>query len=260
MVKTNRAAIQTTIQAATQATTQTTAHHDDTPAHCALSLDNVQFSWTPNASNLLHIDHLSLAQGESVLLHGPSGSGKSTLLNIITGVLPPQAGQVHVADQSLWSLSSSKRDHFRAKRMGVITQSLNLVPYLSVLDNLKLMLSFANARFSLNDIEQLLDTLNLSDQIHQTVATLSIGQRQRAAIARALVHSPALIIADEPTSALDSDNAHAFMSHLKNSVQTNKTSLLMVTHDLSLAQYVDRSIDINTLKPSSTSNQAGGVC
>lgn len=211
-----------------------------------LQLEALRFAWS-ESSDFLEISDFALKQGQKVLLHGPSGVGKSTLLNIITGILAPTQGQVWVAGQSLWQLRAAKRDYVRAQEMGVITQSLNLVPYLSVLENLQLMLSFAHKSVSQAQIKQLLEALNLLPQAEQTVATLSVGQKQRAAIARALVHAPKLIIADEPTSALDRDNALAFMRLLGEQVAASGASLLMVSHDLSLGDYCDDTLSMQQL-------------
>lgn len=211
----------------------------------ALEFHNLAFSYTNSDKPLIHINHFSLQKGDSVLLFGPSGSGKSTLLNLITGLLSPVSGQIIANAQVLTDMKQAKRDGFRAKHMGVITQKLNLLPYLSVLDNLKLMLKFAHKPLVMQDVDTLLENLNLSAQKHQQVRYLSLGQQQRAAIARALVHQPELVIADEPTSALDDDNKARFMDTLLKQTKKQGSSLFVVSHDISLKAYFEQSLEIS---------------
>lgn len=201
------------------------------------------------AETLLDIRHFQLQAGERCFLHGPSGSGKSTLLNIIAGLCQPSTGEVWLAGQSLWQLSARQRDHLRASKTGVISQTFNLLPYLTVSENLQLMQNFAGQHNDRHWQGYLLQQLNLSEQANQTVARLSVGQQQRAAIARALVHRPELIIADEPTSALDNDNKNAFMRLLLQQCSASGASLLLVSHDLSLQPHFDRVLDIASCKP-----------
>ncbi|MCD8522750.1 MAG: ABC transporter ATP-binding protein [Saccharospirillaceae bacterium] len=201
------------------------------------------------SQTLLDIRHFQLQAGERCFLHGPSGSGKSTLLNIIAGLCQPSTGEVWLAHQPLWRLSARQRDRLRATQTGVISQTLNLLPYLTVSDNLQLMQRFAGQHNDRDWQAYLLQQLNLSAQANQTVAQLSVGQQQRAAIARALVHRPALIIADEPTSALDNDNKDAFMKLLLQQCSASAASLLFVSHDLSLQPHFDRVLDIAACKP-----------
>lgn len=212
-----------------------------------LSLSDIRFGW-PNQPQLLHIPALTLHPGETLFISGPSGCGKSTLLNMITGLLAPGSGQIIVNGQSLYALKSAARDRFRAANMGVIAQTLNLLPYLTVQENLNLMQKFAGQRIDSQWQQDLLRELNLLDQYQQTVSTLSLGQQQRAAIARALVHKPALIIADEPTSALDDDNKDAFMQLLLRETANFNAALLMVSHDRRLSGLFSREVDLRQFR------------
>jgi len=211
-----------------------------------LQLHHLSHQWatTPASSPLFTLDDLQLNSGDTLFMCGPSGCGKSTLLNIITGLLPPTQGEVLINGQSLYGLKPGARDRLRAQRMGVITQSLNLLPYLTVAENLRLMQTFSGHKADSEWQRHLLQTLNLTAQAHQRVEQLSIGQQQRAAIARALIHKPSLIIADEPTSALDDDNKNAFMSLLLTEMQNFDTALLMVSHDTRLQPHFSRTLDL----------------
>lgn len=211
----------------------------------ALEFKNLAFCYPNSDDDLINIEHFCLEKGSSVLLYGASGSGKSTLLNLITGLLSPDTGKIWASERLLTDMSQAKRDGFRAKHMGVITQKLNLLPYLSVLDNLKLMLKFAHKPLVMGEIDELLDSLNLQTKKHEQVRFLSVGQQQRAAIARALVHKPELIIADEPTSALDDENKNRFMDTLITQVQKRGLSLFVVSHDLSLKPYFYQCVEIS---------------
>lgn len=216
----------------------------------ALEFHNLAFSYSSSDTPVIHIDHFALQKGDSVMLLGPSGSGKSTLLNLITGLLSPTTGQVIANNQVLTDMKQARRDSFRAKHMGVITQKLNLLPYLSVVDNLKLMLKFAHKPVVMKEIDNLLESLNLSAQKHQQVRYLSLGQQQRAAIACALVHQPELVIADEPTSALDDDNKARFMDTLLKQTKKQGTSLFVVSHDISLKPYFEQCLEISHFQQS----------
>lgn len=200
--------------------------------------------------------------GEKVLLLGQSGSGKSTLLSLFAGIISPQAGSIQVAGENLVDLTSSKRDRFRAEHIGVIFQQFNLLPYGSVADNILLPLSFAAQRrkrvITNGSLEsealRLCKALQLPEKILKAhVGELSVGQQQRVAVARALIGQPDIILADEPTSALDSNSQQAFMDLLMAQVTAANSSLLMVSHDPSLANYFDRVIQLEDLCK-------GGVC
>lgn len=221
----------------------------------AVELKELQFTWAGEAVKSstqlsLSIPHWVVNTGEKVFIEGQSGSGKSTLLNIITGIVSPQQGSVSVMGSDLTALSSVQRDHFRANNMGVIFQQFNLLPYLSVQENIQLSRLFVNDKSrQFNDIASLLSGLNLpADLINRKASELSIGQQQRVAVARALYHRPALIIADEPTSALDTRNRNEFIELLLAQAAAFGSTVLFVSHDQSLASHFDRTLTMESLK------------
>ncbi|WP_413112063.1 ATP-binding cassette domain-containing protein [Thaumasiovibrio sp. DFM-14] len=219
-----------------------------------ITLNNLTFRWADQDQDLLDIPHFSLAQGEKAFLKGPSGSGKSSLLSLLTGISEPQSGEVILLDTAITELKPAARDHFRADNVGYIFQMFNLLPYLSVIDNVLLPCRFSKARrnnitVSLEqEAKRLLKALHLPDEaLHRPVSKLSIGQQQRVAAARALIGRPPLLIADEPTSALDHDNREAFIELLMKECDNAETSLLFVSHDPTLETLFDRSVDLMQL-------------
>ena len=217
----------------------------------AILIENLFFQFTQKKKSFsLSIASLAIEKGERAALVGPSGSGKSTLLGLICGVLQPTRGHVGVFGNHLEKMSSRHRDQFRADMLGIIFQQFNLLPYLSVLDNVALALEFSNQQ-KLSSVEkreramQLLASLDLdASQIgHQKVSELSVGQQQRVAAARAFIGKPPLIIADEPTSALDEGRQSEFLDLLFQQEETDAT-LLMVTHDPRVASRFDRVMNL----------------
>jgi putative ABC transport system ATP-binding protein len=228
----------------------------------AIDLQNVKFSWK-TGTRVLAIPELSIQPGERVFLHGPSGSGKSTLLGIIGGIFKPQAGEARVLGTSLTRLSGAARDRFRGEQIGFIFQMFNLIPYLSVLENVLLPLGFSNGRarrLAAADADtealRLLSALGLSETgiIRRRVTELSVGQQQRVAAARALIGRPPVVIADEPTSSLDADVQTEFLDLLMSECASHGTTLLFVSHDLRMGPQFDRILriqDINRAAPPS---------
>ena len=221
-------------------------------ASLAVCLNDIRFRW-PNASrDTLHIPDFSMHKGERVFISGPSGSGKSTLLGIIAGILTPNAGTVHVNGVCLNDMDGAQRDSFRGEHIGFIFQQFNLVPYLSILENITLPCQFSATRctrvlqeFStLQDAAiHLLKRLDLAPTLwNKAVHELSIGQQQRVAAARALIGRPELIIADEPTSALDADRRQAFLQLLLEECTTQASTLLFVSHDTELSSAFPRIV------------------
>ncbi len=190
--------------------------------------------------------------GERVFISGPSGSGKSTLLALTAGIITPTQGTVSVIGTDLPSLGSAARDRFRGDHIGFIFQQFNLVPYLSVVDNVLIPCRLSAVRFeratasgkSLGAVAaELLDRLDLAPELRsRPVSRLSIGQQQRVAAARALIGSPEVLIADEPTSALDADRRQAFLQLLLEACEARGTSLIFVSHDETLSAYFPRII------------------
>lgn len=233
----------------------------DTPRPL-VDVSDLRFRWPGSDVDVLSIDDLSVQKGERLFVKGNSGSGKTTLLNIIAGVIVPQGGGVTVLGELISRLPSWKRDAFRAQHIGVVFQIFNLIPYLSLIDNVILPCHFsaprkAKALERTNSLEdearRLLDHLGLDVDglAGQPVSLLSVGQQQRVAVARALMGGPELVIADEPTSALDADARNAFLDLLFREVEDNGASLVFVSHDASLEKHFERSIhldDINCMK------------
>lgn len=213
-----------------------------------LEITDVDYRWPGQAGFSLTVPYLSVAKGESVLLLGESGSGKSTFLSLICGTILPDQGKIDITETDITTLSGGARDKFRAEQIGVIFQQFNLLPFGSVMDNILLPLRFAPARRKRVDdpsaeASQLCSALGLpADVTRAKATTLSVGQQQRVAVARALIGQPPLIIADEPTSALDANNQTAFLDLLFAQTATCKTSLLMVSHDPRLGERFDRVI------------------
>lgn len=220
-----------------------------------VELAQIEFTYSGSTNDhVLNLPSWQVNQGESVLLIGESGSGKSTLLNLLSGMLVPDRGTVVVAGYALDAMGNRQRDQFRAKHIGYVAQSFNLIPYLSAIDNIKLAnyfaRSFGNEPNDL-EIEASLLELNVTEkQWHRPVRQLSVGQQQRVAIARAIVNKPRLMIADEPTSSLDQKNRDNFMSILMSTAKLHEMTLIFVSHDLSLKRYfnrIDSMADINKL-------------
>ena len=214
----------------------------------AVSLHEVRFAYRGGAP-VLDIPALHIARGERVFLHGPSGSGKTTLLGLIAGVLTPTAGKLQVLGSELGSMGSAERDRFRAAHVGYVFQMFNLIPYLSVRDNITLPVRLSSARRArLNgadadaEAQRLAAGLEIEPLLSQPVTALSVGQQQRVAVARALIGSPELIVCDEPTSALDTDRRDRFLQLLFASIERTGSTLVFVSHDLSLAVRFGRTI------------------
>lgn len=220
----------------------------------AIQISQMCYTWEGQDSPIIAIDEWRLAMGETLFLYGPSGSGKSTLLNLLSGILVPQQGSIQIMGESFSNLSSRKRDNFRAAHLGVIFQQFNLIPYLSVAENIDLAVQFAQKKkndlvVTREHLQQLLKRLSLPVQILDNAAgSLSVGQQQRVAIARALVHKPGLLIADEPTSALDSDSRDEFIQLFLEMANEYGSSVVFVSHDRSLSKYFHSQKSIHTFQ------------
>jgi len=210
------------------------------PNFPALELKNFSFSYPGKSPFGLQLPDLTLAVGQHLFIRGASGSGKTTLLNVLCGIHALTSGEILIQGQLFQPQKAAKRDAIRAKNIGVVFQQLNLIPYLSVLDNVLLAAEFAGTGLpdSTQKAGSLLNALGLPAAIWQlSAATLSVGQQQRVAIARALLNGPALLIADEPTSALDAENRDAFIRLMLSEADRCGTTVLFVSHDAQLARY-----------------------
>lgn len=227
-----------------------------------VTLEGVRFAW-PGGEALIDLATFRLTRGERVFLHGPSGSGKSTLLSLIAGMVTPDAGDIRVLEASLPALSGAQRDRHRADHIGFIFQMFNLIPYLSVLENVALACDFsarrrARAVAAAGSVRaealRLLARLDMADPalLARAVTDLSVGQQQRVAAARALIGAPAVVIADEPTSALDAARRNAFIDLLFAECAQAGAALLFVSHEHTLAGRFDRAValaDVNRVAP-----------
>ena len=218
-----------------------------------LKLRQVFFRWPGRSSFSLSLADLTVSYGEKLLLLGASGTGKSTLLSVISGTLLPDQGSVEIAKTEITNLSASARDRFRAEQLGVIFQQFNLLPFGSVADNILLPLRFAPIRRNRvkdakSEVARLCAALGLPVDIgREKASSLSVGQQQRVAVARALIGHPPLIIADEPTSALDINSQDAFLDLLFTQAQTQGTSIVMVSHDERLGPRFDRILHMEEI-------------
>ena len=218
-----------------------------------LDIKDLAFTWPGDTDPVLELGGFSLAAGEKVFMFGPSGSGKSTLLALIGGLIRPQRGQILFKDQDLVELGGAGRDRVRAEHLGVICQQFNLLPWLDLINNVMLPCRFSRARAArAGDVkgaaEKLLAEMSLAPELWRRRAdSISVGQQQRVAAARALIGRPALILADEPTSALDHDRRLDFLELLFSQVEAANSALLFVSHDRDLAGRFDRAVDLTDL-------------
>src|SRR5690554_2448683 len=188
--------------------------------------------------------NLSIKQGEFVTVVGASGSGKSTLLHLLGGVDKPTSGKVIVDGVELYSLTEKEIAIFRRRKVGFIFQFYNLVPVLTVEENIKLPLLLDSKKVEHSNFKELVSILGLADRLHHLPSELSGGQQQRASIGRALAYKPSIVLADEPTGNLDSRNSKEIIDLLKISVKKYNQTLILITHDLNIASQADRIITI----------------
>jgi putative ABC transport system ATP-binding protein len=227
-------------------------------AESVVDLAGVRFSWTGTPPPVIDIKTLRVARGERIFLRGPSGSGKSTLLSLLAGVVTPSEGSVRILGREIGVLGSAQRDRFRADHIGFIFQMFNLIPYLSVVENVSLPCGFSERRRAHavraggnveGEAVRLLEHLDMAeaDVLRRPVTELSVGQQQRVAAARALIGAPELVIADEPTSSLDADRRAAFIDLLFRECAREQAALIFVSHDAALAPLFDRNVEFGQI-------------
>lgn len=238
---------------------------DSDGTDAAIEAENLAFAW-PGKPTVIDIERFRVARGERVFLRGPSGSGKSTLLGLLGGVLNPARGRIRLLGTDITALSASGRDRFRGDHLGFIFQMFNLIPYLSVLENVLLPAQFSaarTARIADGDLaaegRHLLAALGLGDSgyLQRPVTELSIGQQQRVAAARALLGRPEIIVGDEPTSALDHDAREDFLQLLMAECRTQGAALVFVSHDTSLSGLFDRVVSLADINRAGVGNRPG---
>lgn len=226
----------------------------------ALELRQIEFAWPNQTKPLFVIPELSLQQGQTLFIGGPSGSGKSSLLSLIAGIQLPRKGSCQVLGTSLKQLSSSERDRFRGEYLGLIFQQFNLLPFLTVEENIELPSKLFASRLQkstqlFGSVKRHIDTLctelHLQPSLRRRQARLlSVGEQQRVAAARALLGCPALIVADEPTSALDEDNKLDFLNLLLSTASAQNTSVVTVSHDMRIASNFDHVFQMPKMESS----------
>ncbi|BEP62845.1 ABC transporter ATP-binding protein [Variovorax sp. V213] len=229
----------------------TVSQGEASPLRVVLAIEALRFAWPGMKAPCIDIEAFRITAGESVFLHGPSGCGKSTLLSLLAGVLVADEGRVTLLGHDWSQLSGAARDRCRVAHVGYIFQQFNLLPYLSVLDNVLLPCRFSQRResqaarggSSREEAEHLLDQMGLDRHLWKRQAVqLSVGQQQRVAAARALIGQPEVVIADEPTSALDEDRREAFLDVLLTACAVNHSALVFVSHDQRIAQRFARHV------------------
>jgi putative ABC transport system ATP-binding protein len=231
-----------------------------------IQIENLAFRYPKTGSFCLDIRELHADAGDRIFIYGPSGSGKSTLLGLLGGVLSPERGTITLLGRELTGMTSSARDKLRADHIGFVFQQFNLIPYLSVTDNVLLSCRFS-ARRRLralaagkplhDEAARLLDHLDIAPDLrHRPVTQLSVGQQQRVAAARALIGRPEIVIADEPTSALDAERQAAFLDLLARECIAAEATLLFVSHDHRLASGFSREISLPSLNLAQAGQEA----
>ena len=188
--------------------------------------------------------NLSIKRGEFIAIVGPSGSGKSTLLHLLGGVDKPTSGNVFINDINIYDLKEKDLAIFRRRNVGLIYQFYNLIPVLTVKENILLPAELDNRKIDKEYLEDLLKTLDLKERENHLPSELSGGQQQRTSIGRALINRPSIVLADEPTGNLDSKNSKEIVELLKVSVKKYNQTLIMITHDTNIALQADRVITI----------------
>ncbi len=194
--------------------------------------------------NALNSANISVGKGEFVAIIGPSGSGKSTMLHLLGGLERPTEGTVKIENQDIYKLSESKLAQYRRKKIGFIFQQYNLIPVLTVRENIEMPLMLDKANIDKTYIDDLIEFLGLSERQKHLPNQLSGGQQQRVAIARALAAKPAIVLADEPTGNLDTKTTDEVINLLKQSIKKYNQTLIMITHNDKVAQKADRIISI----------------
>ena len=222
--------------------------NEDKSNSSIIEIRDLHKSFQVSGSEIPVLQGLSLEVdvGEFIAVTGPSGNGKSTLLNMITGIDRPTAGEVYVGDKAIHSMNENQLALWRGENLGIIFQFFQMLPSLSLLQNVVLPMEFAGKyrpKHRRQRAMELLDSVGLADQANKLPGMVSGGQQQRAAIARALANDPPLLIADEPTGNLDSQTAESVFELFLKLVADGKT-LVMVTHDLNLVDRIPRIIEI----------------
>ncbi len=217
-------------------------------------VDGLRMEYTTTTGLVRALDDVTLTvePGRSVGIVGPSGCGKSTLLGILGGLELPTAGEVNIDDNVISAMPDAERAALRRKTFGFVFQADNLQPFLTVSENVGLQAVLAGIRDEPAHRQTLLDALDIASLGHRFPDQLSGGQRQRVAVARALVHGPSLVLADEPTGALDTGSSDRVVELLLKLQKSNGTTLIVVTHDRSVAEQMDVVVEMRDGRAIST--------
>lgn len=214
-----------------------------------IRLENVSHTYTNQMSGekVLNNINLELEKSKIYCILGPSGSGKSTLINIIGGLLHPTQGKVYMNSEEITGYNEKQLAELRLNKVGFIFQNFNLIPFLTVKDNILLQLRLAKKDIGsyINYYEKLLKQLDMKEKENSYIHELSGGQQQRVAIARCLIIKPQIILADEPTGNLDSKNTDKFIKLVQSVLKDTDTTFIIVTHNEKLSTYCDKAIRIN---------------
>ena len=209
-------------------------------------LDNITKRYRGRTGDIAALDdvNLSVPEGEFVAIRGPSGSGKSTLLLTIAGMIHPTHGKAVVSGTDMYAVSGRQRARFRAHNIGFVFQMFHLVPYLSVLENVALPTVLLPGRIHSHEARELLQRFGMSERLAHKPAELSTGERQRTAVARALINHPRLLLADEPTGNLDPDNSAQIFEYIAGFHHEGGT-VIVVTHDPLAESYAQRTVSLS---------------
>ena len=192
----------------------------------------------------LKFPDFSLSKGEQALILGQSGCGKTTLLHLLSGLLKPNSGDVNIENEDISKMSGAVLDNFRGANIGIVFQTAHFIEALTVKENLTLTQTLAGKSKDIDKIKKLLADLGVESKLNVKLKALSVGEKQRVSIARALVNSPALILADEPTSALDDKNCNAVLKLVREQAKKHNSTLLIVTHDKRLKDQFDKRVEL----------------
>tara|TARA_Y100000385_G_C13028482_1_gene609587 strand:- start:338 stop:964 length:627 start_codon:yes stop_codon:yes gene_type:complete len=192
----------------------------------------------------LKFPDFSLLKGEQALILGQSGCGKTTLLHLLSGLLKPNSGDVNIENEDISKMSGAVLDNFRGANIGIVFQTAHFIEALTVKENLTLTQTLAGKSKDVDKIKKLLADLGVESKLNAKLNALSVGEKQRVSIARALVNSPALILADEPTSALDDKNCDAVLKLVREQAKKHNSTLLIVTHDKRLKDQFDKRVEL----------------
>ena len=211
-----------------------------------LKVENLRKEYGEGNSKVVALDgvDLEIERGEFVAIVGPSGSGKSTLLHIIGGVDSPDDGKVYIDGNDISKYSSKELAYFRRRKVGLIYQFYNLIPNLTVRHNIELPLKLDKRKINQDEFSDIVKKLGIESKLNSFPSELSGGQQQRVAIARSLIYSPSLVLADEPTGNLDRENSREIIEILKYFNRTLKQTIIVITHDESIALEAERVITI----------------